>query len=277
MQLFTDAISFGSSKTGLEADLRAQPVKADGTFTGDEISGIFFEVGGGVYNVSGAVPDDATHVIYTCVGDATIHGAAVVPERPPVGYDGLPLVSEAIFDVIIGGIHNNSGTAGYYLELAEMTNYRTEQNYNMLSGVIVFAGASQYYFAPAAFTGSTTVQSPNAPVMLPDPAPPGYGGSGGGGSPINDGDTAVDHNTGGPDYLRVMSGGQPVDNARVQWYLRSEWDANRPTAQLKGKWTTLSDGRAAEPAFVDAGFEYAVVADKPGQMSPQTKYVEVTA
>lgn len=74
---YLGSFSFGSAKTGLVADLRLQPKKIDGTNTGPVLSGVFFEIGGGVYNVAATIPDDSTHVVITCTSDAAVIGSGV--------------------------------------------------------------------------------------------------------------------------------------------------------------------------------------------------------
>lgn len=69
-QTVTLPFTFGSSKTGL-TDLRAQPLKSDGTSTGSAISTLFTEIGRGMYQFDGSIPDDAVAVKAYSVANPT--------------------------------------------------------------------------------------------------------------------------------------------------------------------------------------------------------------
>lgn len=77
--------------------------------------------------------------------------------------------------------------------------------------------------------------------------------TGGGGS----GDTAVDHNTGGTDNLRVVQNGVGVDGVTLRAYLTSDYNAG--TYDVQATATTKSDGRWTAPMFLDSGFIYTIV------------------
>jgi hypothetical protein len=91
-----------------------------------------------------------------------------------------------------------------------------------------------------------------------------------------DGDTEVDHNTGGADNLRyVTPANAGIDNARVIAYLRSEYDAG--TYRRRGRTYTKSDGRWVAPLMLNAGMEYAIWFEESGVFGPDVKYVTVPA
>ena len=93
------------------------------------------------------------------------------------------------------------------------------------------------------------------------------------GSDGGDGDTPVDHNAGGPDNLRYVSGGAGIDDATVRAYLKAEFDAG--VYAERGRTHTRSDGRWARPMYLNAGLIYTITFAKPGIFQVSTK--EVTA
>jgi hypothetical protein len=77
-----------------------------------------------------------------------------------------------------------------------------------------------------------------------------------------DGDTAVDHNTGGTDALLYSYGGTGIDNGTIRAYLKSDYDAG--TYTLRGQTVTGSDGRWAKPMYLNSGLTYTLTFEKPG-------------
>lgn len=88
-----------------------------------------------------------------------------------------------------------------------------------------------------------------------------------------DGDTPIDHDTGGADNLRYVASGVGVDDATVRAYLKADYDANVYTE--RGRTHTRSDGRWAEPMYLNAGLTYTVTFSKPGTYQVSTKDVTV--
>jgi hypothetical protein len=86
-----------------------------------------------------------------------------------------------------------------------------------------------------------------------------------------DGDTTVDHNTGGADNLRYVAAGVGVDQAAVRAYLKSDYDAG--VYAERGRTVTRPDGRWARPLYLDAGLTYTVTFSKPGVYEVSTKDV----
>jgi hypothetical protein len=77
-----------------------------------------------------------------------------------------------------------------------------------------------------------------------------------------DGDTAVDHNTGGTDALLYSYGGTGIDNGTIRAYLKSDYDAG--TYTLRGQTVTGSDGRWAKPMYLNSGLTYTLTFEKAG-------------
>ena len=82
------------------------------------------------------------------------------------------------------------------------------------------------------------------------------------GGASGDGDTPVDHNTGGTDALRYTLGGDGADNVVIKAYPKSEYDAG--TRTLRGTAYTGPDGRWLSPLMLNAGVAYTLVASIPG-------------
>jgi hypothetical protein len=95
------------------------------------------------------------------------------------------------------------------------------------------------------------------------------GGVGGGGS--GDGDTPVDHDTGGADSYQILSsasGHPPLDNATLKAFLKSDYDAGRRTdAYVQAVQFTGANGRWVGPMMLDAGTEYTIVVYDQGFVS----------
>jgi len=91
------------------------------------------------------------------------------------------------------------------------------------------------------------------------------------------GDTAVDHNTGGADNLRVTtSGGVGVDNVTIKAYLKSDYDAgNNGDTYIQGRGITKADGRWTYPIYLDAGSTYKIVFYKQGEYKVTTAEVTI--
>jgi hypothetical protein len=83
---------------------------------------------------------------------------------------------------------------------------------------------------------------------------------GGGSTPVTgtgNGDTPIDHNTGGVDRLRVTSSGQSVDDALITAYLSDDFNSDVPSPAAQTR--TGSDGRWIAPLMLDAGSYVLVV------------------
>lgn len=89
------------------------------------------------------------------------------------------------------------------------------------------------------------------------------------------GNTPVNHDTGGTDNLRIEVMGAGVDAATIRAYLYSDWTANATTATLLGSSTTGPDGRWLDPIYLTSSNSYAIVVDKPGVFSAQTREVTI--
>ena len=90
-----------------------------------------------------------------------------------------------------------------------------------------------------------------------------------------DGDTAVDHNTGGADNLRYVAGSPAVgvDDATVRAYLKSDYDAG--VYVERGRTYTRPDGRWAHPMYLNAAQTYTFTFSKPGIYQVSRKDVTV--
>lgn len=93
------------------------------------------------------------------------------------------------------------------------------------------------------------------------------------GGASGDGDTPVDHNTGGTDALRYTLGGDGADNVVIKAYLKSEYDAG--TRTLRGTAHTGPDGRWLAPLMLNAGAIYTLVASLPGVTEATTTNLTV--
>jgi hypothetical protein len=97
------------------------------------------------------------------------------------------------------------------------------------------------------------------------------GTGGGGGGSAGDGDTPVNHNTGGADTYRVLDNlSAPVDNARLTAYVKADYDADPTTATRQAAAYTGADGRWVDPMMLNTGTAYTIVVDKPGSFDPYT-------
>jgi hypothetical protein len=88
-----------------------------------------------------------------------------------------------------------------------------------------------------------------------------------------EGDTAVDHDTGGTDSLRYLHNGLGVDDATIRAYLKADYDAGVYTE--RGRSHTKSDGRWAQPMYLDSGLTYTITFAKPGVFEVSKVEVEV--
>jgi len=85
-------------------------------------------------------------------------------------------------------------------------------------------------------------------------------------SPLGDGDTTVNHDTGGADNLRLVDpDGNGIDNAAIRAYVKAEYDADPTTATLRaGPLQTGADGRWVGTMMLNAGLAYSIVFSRPG-------------
>lgn len=92
-----------------------------------------------------------------------------------------------------------------------------------------------------------------------------------------DGSTTVDHNYGGTDVLAYQTAsGQGIDNATVQAFLKSDWDAGRRgTSYIKGSTTTNTRGRWKAAMMLDPDV-YTLVYFRQGSYGPDTRAVTVS-
>lgn len=77
-----------------------------------------------------------------------------------------------------------------------------------------------------------------------------------------DGDTPVDHDTGGADHYLVRDSATHVaiDNAKLTAFLKTDYDADRrTTAYLKAIAFTTDTGRWANPMMLDSGLTYTIL------------------
>ncbi len=83
------------------------------------------------------------------------------------------------------------------------------------------------------------------------------------------GDTAVDHDTGGADtYTVVDSGASPVGDVQIKAFLKSEYDAS--TFTIRAFTTTADDGTWRTPIYLDSGLTYTLLFEKPNAYGPAT-------
>ena len=93
--------------------------------------------------------------------------------------------------------------------------------------------------------------------------------------PIFTNTVSVDHNFGLPDALRYMdSGGNPINDAQVRVYLKSDYDAGNLSAPA-GVSLTGADGRWTNPVLVTPGFSYVVRFEAPYRFGPDTVTITV--
>jgi len=89
-----------------------------------------------------------------------------------------------------------------------------------------------------------------------------------------DGETAVNHDTGGTDNLAYQtSGGDPIEDATVRAYLKSEYDSSPQTATVKAITTTDANGRWVDTIYLTSGTAYTLVFEKTGAYGPDTQEV----
>lgn len=97
---------------------------------------------------------------------------------------------------------------------------------------------------------------------------------GGAGTGSGDGDTAVNHDTGGADALAYLdAGGAGVDGATVRAYLKADYDAG--TFTVRGRATTDSAGRWVAPMYLNSGLTYTLVFAAQGRFGPDTTEVTI--
>lgn len=75
-----------------------------------------------------------------------------------------------------------------------------------------------------------------------------------------DGDTPVNHDTGGTDQLRATdAAGAGLDNVTIRAYLKAEFDADATAAPLRGRTVTGADGRWIAPLMLNSGLTYTLI------------------
>lgn len=85
----------------------------------------------------------------------------------------------------------------------------------------------------------------------------------------------LDHNFDLPDNLRYMdAGGNPINDAQVRVYLRSDYDAKRLDSPV-GVTLTRADGRWVNPVLVVPGFDYVVRFEAPFRFGPDIATITV--
>ena len=120
-------------------------------------------------------------------------------------------------------------------------------------------------------TADTTVDSKHIPSLWV--VGPAWAQAAAASVGYGDGDTAVDHNTGGADNLRYVASGAGVDQATVRAYLKSDYDAG--VYAERGRTLTRPDGRWSHALYLDAGLTYTVTFSKPGVYEVSKKDVTV--
>ncbi|MCK9541073.1 MAG: hypothetical protein M0R03_03485 [Novosphingobium sp.] len=83
---------------------------------------------------------------------------------------------------------------------------------------------------------------------------------------LGDGDTPVNHNTGGSDNLSYKLGSAGIDNATVTAYVKSEYDSGILT--VRGKTYTNALGRWVNSLYLNSGITYVIIFEKPGVYGP---------
>lgn len=86
----------------------------------------------------------------------------------------------------------------------------------------------------------------------------------------------VNHNTGGPDMLRIVDDhGNGIENANIYVYLKDDWDNGLRNSAYCKRWSmTDGDGRWSWSVFLEPGIYYFII-DSPGYEQQQLKEVEV--
>lgn len=92
---------------------------------------------------------------------------------------------------------------------------------------------------------------------------------------LGTGDTAVNHNTGGADNLRLTDDlGAGISNSGIVAYLKTDYDAaNLGLNNVKGTSRTRDDGRWLWPIMLNTGLTYTIMFHKQGSVAPTTKEV----
>jgi len=94
---------------------------------------------------------------------------------------------------------------------------------------------------------------------------------------IGSGSVSVDHNYGGTDNLTyIVDGGAAVEDAIVQAFLKTDYDAgNRTRNYVKGETRTDANGRWDDPLRLDPA-TYVIVFYKPNEYGPDIAEITVT-
>ena len=94
-------------------------------------------------------------------------------------------------------------------------------------------------------------------------------------APVFTNTVPVDHNYDLSDSLRYMdAGGNPIADAQVRVYRKSDYDAGNLTTPV-GATMTRADGRWANPVLVIPGYEYVVRLEAPNRFGPDTVTITV--
>ena len=93
--------------------------------------------------------------------------------------------------------------------------------------------------------------------------------------PIFTNTVSIDHSYGLSDALRYMdAGGNPIADAQIRVYLKSDYDARRLEAPV-GTTVTTAHGRWQNPILVRTGYNYVVRFEAPNRFGPDV--VTITA
>ena len=105
-----------------------------------------------------------------------------------------------------------------------------------------------------------------------------WAGTGGGGTGTGSGAVTVNHDYGGTDALRyVKPNGMGIDDATIQAFLKTDFDANnRSLAYIVAETATDVYGRWSRDMKLDPAV-YTLVCYKQGEFGPDTRTLTVTA
>lgn len=83
------------------------------------------------------------------------------------------------------------------------------------------------------------------------------------------GDTAVDHDSGGPANLAYVYQSAGVEDGIVRAYLKSDYDSGDYV--VRDQTTTLANGHWLSPLYLNSGLTYTLVYNKPGVYAASRK------
>jgi hypothetical protein len=249
----------GTSAVGYNATMLSTVISKDGTAWGSMSGRISSIPGDGVYTIGSITPTemqcyfwaiqvksnsgciDRTITGYNLSGpvlNADISGIARI-----VNVSGLPGISTAT-----SGIATLTAvSSAQYTILTAVSGVAT---LNAVSGIATLTSVSSI---PGTLTAISSVGTYDGP-----------------------GNTAVNHDTGGTDNLRYMSGGVGIDNATIHAYLKTNYDAGlRSSAYIIGQSTTNINGRWSSPIYLDTGNTYTIVFYKQGSYATSTAEITI--